>query len=100
MILKYKTDDKQSILEKSTIGPVLREIMDLNPNEILNLISAICKTTEYIEKNKRYSYYTDTVTIISLILCFYEESDNQTAKKAIENWNIESKSGISEERRK
>lgn len=85
MILKYKTDDKQSILEKSTIGPVLREIKNLNQDEVLRFISAICKATEHIEREKKYSYYADINSVLALILLFYEEPHNRTIKKAIEN---------------
>ncbi len=85
MILKYKTNNKQSILETSTIGPVLKEIKNLNPDEVLNFISSICKATEYIEKEKKYSYYADINNVLALILLYYEEPHNRATKKAIEN---------------
>lgn len=69
-IVQFK---RRSNIDNLFCSEVIKELAQLDTDEIVKFVSAVSTARAYIEKTKRYDYYSDGISLAGLICVFCED---------------------------
>lgn len=77
-IVQFK---RRSDIDNLFCSEVIKELAKLDTDEIIRFVSAVSMARAYIERGKRYEYYSDGLNLVGLVcaLCEDEVKEKETA---------------------